>query len=102
MKTNTTIIFNAIKNLATKSPSIPKTQKFQGGFEKCAEFLKCFVSYRNNKRNVVDTSSCCGFSGRVEGLALSQPLMYFFTPGVGYRKNPPTIPESKGRGLYKY
>lgn len=78
MKTNTTIFFNTIDKSGINPPSIPKTQKFQGGFKKCAEFLKCFVSYRNNKRNVVDTSSCYGFSGRVEGFVLSQPLMYFF------------------------
>jgi hypothetical protein len=78
MKHNNLVILNTTTKQTTNLPCIPDTRNIQGGFKKCADFIKCFVTCRNNKRNVVDSLSCCGFSGRVEGLALSQPLTYFF------------------------
>lgn len=78
MPHNTTKKMNTGDKSSINHPSIPKARKSKGGFEKCAETLRRFVTCRNEKWKVVDTSSCCGFLGRVEGLALSQPLTYFF------------------------
>ena len=78
MRTNTIEKLNTTEKTANNYPSIPRDRNLKGGFEKCAETLRRFVTCRNEKWKVVDTSSCCGFLGRVEGLALSQPLTYFF------------------------
>ena len=72
MINNTIKKINTIEKTTPNYPSIPKSRNFKGGFEIRDEFCRSFVTYWNEKRNVVDTLVCCDFIGRVEGLALSQ------------------------------
>jgi hypothetical protein len=78
MRTNTIKKLKTIEKTSNNHPSIPKARKSKGGFEKFSNIDKCFVTCRNEKRKVVDTLDGCGLTGRVEGLALSQSLTYFF------------------------
>ncbi len=75
MKHTTTKKINTGEKPSPNYPSVPKNQ---GDFEKRAKFGDIFVTCRINKGMSGMLWSVVVFQGGLEGLALSQPLMYFF------------------------
>jgi len=83
MRNNTNKKINTASKSATNYPSIPNYQKSEGGFEKFAKIREMLVTYRNNKRNVVDTLVCLILTGRVGGFSLKPaPEVFFLAQGL--------------------